>query len=49
MGHRTGADKVMGCDKICLGARRQGIFPVGGIRGGQWLGKCMPEKRGKRC
>ena len=38
MGHRKGADKVVGCDKM---VRRQGICPLGGIRGGERMGKCM--------
>ena len=41
MGCRKEADKVVGRDKTSLGVRRRGICPLGRIRGGERLGKCM--------
>ena len=41
MGCRKVVDKVVGCDKMCLGVRRRGIYRLGGILGGEGLGKCM--------
>jgi hypothetical protein len=31
MGRKKRADKVVGCDKMSLGVRRQGICPLGRI------------------